>query len=140
MVDGSTTVVDVANDVISMEIPVPYADYTFLEAHNVSSNTNAAILYVIERGSTENVLDMPIDYVVQTSVSISSLNLNTSLLNSNNGLRIFVMNNAKEIPAGSSIYTCIEGKVDDADINTNKCISYSKADGPLTYNGSIIML
>jgi len=139
MVNDNSTI-DIANDVINLEIPVPLADYSFLRAYNISTANNAAILYLISRGETNKVVDMPTDYVIQTAVSISELNLDINLIENGNGLRIFVMNNSEELDLNSDTYNCLVDKVDTIDLNANKCGSNKAADGPHTYNGSMIQM
>lgn len=139
LINQSTTNIDVENDVIQLEIPIPLSDYSLLKVYNISSENNAAILYLVGRQDTGEVVDLPINYVIQDEISISELNLDTNLLTNGNGLRIFVMNNSEELDVDSEVYTCIVDSVDDIEINT-KCTNDSKAaDGPLIYNGGVIM-
>ena len=46
-VANQTTSIDIANDIIDLEIPIPENDFELLNVYNISSNNNAAILYVI---------------------------------------------------------------------------------------------
>lgn len=142
MVNDATTSVDIANDKISLEIPIPLADFQLLKTYNVSTATNPAILYIIERGATNEVVELPINYVIQDELSISSLNLDTNLLANGNGLRIFVMNNSQELQLNSDIYNCVIDKVDSTDINANICETAvkSESDGPHIVKGGIIQL
>lgn len=142
MVNDATTSIDIINDKISLEIPIPLADFQLLKTYNISTATNPAILYIIERGATNKVVELPTNYVIQDELSISSLNLDINLLENGNGLRIFVMNNSQEIQINSDIYNCIVDKVDSADINANKCGTAvkSESDGPHIYEGGIIQL
>ncbi|MEE9350165.1 MAG: hypothetical protein V3U80_08970 [Flavobacteriaceae bacterium] len=141
LLDDSSSNVDIGNDVINLEIPIPYADYNLLNTYNISTGNNAAILFLIGRDDTISVVDMPVNYVIQASISISDLNLDNDLLDNGNGLRIFVMNNANELESDSDVINCLVDRVDQVDINANKCDYNSKAaDGPRIYNGSIIMM
>ncbi len=140
-VNSTTTKIDIANDIISLEIPVPLADYSLLRVYNISTENNAAILYLITRGNTEEVAKLPTNYVIQTNVSISELDLDINLLENGNGLRIFVMNNSQELDLNSNTYNCLVDKVNKDDVNANKCIENAKAaDGPRFYNGGIILM
>lgn len=145
LVNTSTTTIDIENDKIDLEIPIPLADFQFVRVYNISSKNKAAILYLIQRGSTDKVVDMPINYVINDELSISDLDLDVSLLENGNGLRIFVMNNSKELDIDSAVFHCIENKVDidSVEINIDECRDVTKAaaaaDGPLILvNGDIV--
>jgi len=142
MVNNTTTSVDIANDKISLEIPIPLADFQLLKTYNISTATNSAILYVIERGATNEVVELPTNYIIQDELSIRSLNLDTNLLANGNGLRIFVMNNSQELQLNSDIYNCMVDKVDSIDINATVCetVVKSESDGPHIVKGGIIQL
>jgi len=140
LINPSTTVIDIENDVIQLEVPIPLSDYELLKVYNISSENNAALLYLVGRQDTDEVVEMPINYVIQDEISISELDLDISLLENGNGLRIFVMNNSQELELDSEIYNCILDSVDDVEIEANKCSEDSKAaDGPHIYNGGIIL-
>ena len=141
-VSNETTYFDIANDVISLEVPVPANDYQPIRVYNISSENNAAILYLIGRNSTKDIKDSPINYIIKDEINISKIGLDTNLLENGNGLRIFVMNNIKEIDTDSSIYNCISDKVEYNILKDNNC-SNSKsasADGPITRGDCIILM
>ena len=146
LVNTNTTTIDIENDKINLEIPIPLADFQFVKVYNISSENKAAILYHIQRGSTDKVVDMPINYVINDELSISDLDLDVNLIENGNGLRIFVMNNLQELDIDSSVFHCIENKVDidGVEINVNECREVTKAaaaaDGPLIVKGDIVEL
>jgi len=117
-VANQTTSIDIANDIIDLEIPIPESDFELLNVYNVSSNNNAAILYIIGRNSTKVVVNKPINFVIQDQVNISNLGLDTNLLQNGNGLRIFVMNRSTDIDTDSTLFNCILDKVENNDFNT----------------------
>jgi len=141
VVSDQTTQIDVANDKISLEIPVPKNDYQLLRVYNISTDNNPAILYLIGRNSTQEVAKNPVAYLIKDEISISALGLDTNLLENGNGLRIFVMNNVQEIDTDSSIYNCVADKVDETAIdNQTQCQDNNKAaDGPMFVKGMIVM-
>ena len=139
-VSEQTTTIDIANDKITLEIPIPENDFQLLRVYNISTTDSAAVLYLIGRGDTNEVAQNPIDYVIQDEISISELGLDTNLLQNENGLRIFVMNNSQEIETDSNIYNCISDKVDLNELNDDQCDDNNKsADGPKIYKGFIIL-
>ena len=141
MVSEETTTIDIENNKINLEIPIPESDFQLLRTYNISTENNAAILYLIGRNNTIEVVSNPINYVIQDEINISELGLDTNLLQNGNGLRIFVMNNSQEINTNSDIYNCISDKVDTTNLNDNKCGDNNKsADGPKFYNGGIILI
>ena len=136
---AKNSIIDIANDVIKLEIPVPLNDYYRLNVYNVSSNRQAAILYIISRGKTDKVVDFPTNYIINDEISISENNLDVNLLENGHGLRIFVMNNSVDIDIYSEIFTCIENTVIDNDFETNCSKEGNRsADGPDIYKGYII--
>lgn len=138
-VANQTTKIDIANDKISLEIPIPESDFELLRVYNISTDNNAAILYLIGRNNTEEIVKNPIKYLIQDELSISNLGLDTELLQNGNGLRIFVMNNSQEIETDSNIYNCISDKVNSSELNKDNCTVNTKAaDGPLFYKDMII--
>ncbi len=139
-VSNQTSSIDIANDVVNIEIPVPKNDYQLIRVYNISSDNNAAILYLIGRNKTNEVVDKPIQYVVQDNVSISGVGLDTNLLQNGNGLRIFVMNNIQELDTDAAIFNCIVNKVESNIINGGNCSGEDKAaDGPHTDQDGFII-
>ncbi len=130
--------IDISNDVIKIEAPTPLADYSRLHVYNISSDSQAAILYLITRGLTDKVVDLPTQYLIQDEISISDLNLDTNLLENGNGLRIFVMNNSVELDVNSDIFSCIEDSVINNDYRDDCSSNNRSVDGPLIFKGYII--
>lgn len=134
----NNTTIDIVNDKINIEVPVPLNDYKFLNVYNVSSNNQAAILYLVGRNETNKVADLPINYVIQDELSISNIGLDTKLMKNENGLRIFVMNNSQELDVNSNLVNCIEDQVYEN--SSNVCTVTRSPDGPKWYKDGIIML
>ena len=131
VVSNQTTNIDIANDKINLEIPIPKGDFKLINVYNISSDNNAALLYIIGRNNTKVVVNNPINYIIKDEISISNLGLDTKLLQNGNGLRIFVMNSNKDLDTNSSIFNCLVDKVENNDFKT-VCTSSNKndSDGP----------
>jgi len=139
-VSEQTTTIDIANDKITLEIPIPENDFQLLRVYNISTTDSAAVLYLIGRGDTNEVAQNPIDYVIQDEISISELGLDTNLLQNENGLRIFVMNNSLEIDTNSTIYNCLLDSVENKVLQANCNSKNAAADGPLIFGDDIVFL
>ena len=139
-VSEQTTTIDIANDKITLEIPIPENDFQLLRVYNISTTDSAAVLYLIGRGDTNEVAQNPIDYVIQDEISISELGLDTNLLQNENGLRIFVMNNSLEIDTNSTIYNCLLDSVENKVLQANCNSKNAAADGPLIFGEDIVFL
>ena len=140
-VSQQTSSIDLANDAINLEIPIPKGDFELINVYNVSSNNQAAILYQIGRNSTKVVVNDPTNFVIQDKTNISQLGLDTNLLQNGNGLRIFVINRNNELDTDSNLYNCILDKVENNDFDSS-CSSNNKnesADGPDIFGDEIIM-
>jgi hypothetical protein len=141
VVSNQTTSIDIANDKINLEIPVPKGDFELINVYNISSDNNAAILYIIGRNSTKVVVNNPINYIIKDEVSISNLGLDTKLLQNGNGLRIFVMNSNVDLDTNSALFNCLMDKVENNDFKT-VCTSENRNDegGPFIVGEDIVEL
>ena len=139
-ISNQTTSIDIANDKINLEIPTSKGDFKHISTYNISSDNNAAILYIISRNSTEVVVDQPTKFIIKDQLSISELGLDTKMLQNGNGLRIFVMNRNKDIDTNSTLFNCLMDKVENNDFKT-VCTSANRNDegGPDFYGDEVIM-
>lgn len=133
-----TSNIDIPNNNIELEIPIPEGDFQLLNTYNISSDNNAAILYVIGRNSTQKVVDNPINFVIQDNLNISDLGLDTNLLQNGNGLRIFVMNTVNDIDTNSDLFNCILDKVENNDL-VSICTVNKSGGGPDIFGDFIIL-
>ena len=140
-INNVSSFVDFANEKIDLEIPVPLSDYHFAKAYNISNKGQAAILVVISRNSTEAVNNLPINYLIETSVSFSELNLDANFLEKQPNLNIFVMNNSRAFANDADIIKCFkENNTSVKDISCIPTTGTRSTDGPYTAeDGSIII-
>ncbi len=139
-INNVSSFVDFANEKIDLEIPVPLSDYHFAKAYNISNKGQAAILVVISRNSTETVNNLPVNYLIETSVSFSELNLDVNFLEKQPNLNIFVMNNIRAFANDADIIKCF--KENNTSIKDVSCIPNGTraTDGPyVTENDTIII-
>jgi len=142
-IKSSTSTIDFVNGQINLEIPLPLSDFHFTKAYNISTNEQPAILVVISRDATDVVQNLPVNYVVNTNISFDEVNLDSSLLDANANLNVYVMNTTRVFNDDDAVLNCF------ADNNTedslSSCVQNStnkgdSADGPdVSENGSIII-
>ena len=138
-VSNQTTSIDIVNDKINLEIPTSKGDFKHISTYNISSDNNAAILYIISRNSTDVVVDQPTRFIIKDQLSISELGLDTKILQNGNGLRIFVINRNKDIDTNSSLFNCLLDKVENKDFKTVCTSTNRNEDGkPDTIGDQII--
>jgi hypothetical protein len=123
----------VSNNKLDIEITIPTSDYSFVRSYNISTLENPAILYLLTRNSTENIKHLPVNYIIQDRIDVSEYNLE------NNNLTIFVMNNSEELSESNITFDCIKDDMDMGILEGNCGEITRSADGPKTYNGSIII-
>jgi uncharacterized membrane protein len=94
-ISSVTSNVDFLNEQINIEFPVPLNDFSFTRAYNITNGGENTILVVITRNSTEEVVNLPEKYLVQTNISFDEVNLDSNSLENTENLNIFVMNTTR---------------------------------------------